>query len=321
MKVKSFWAYLPLMLTVGLLCCALSACSADDEPGGQGKIVGGYTFTDSLGREVTVDEPQRVVALMQSFAEVWLLAGGADSLVGVTDDAAADLALSPDVAVVGTFMQPNLEAVLALSPDLVLLSAENSRTDSHLALLETLDAANIPAAYFGVTHFEDYLQMLEICTQITGSTAAYQQNGLDVQTHIKQIIAEDKRLDAPTVLFCITYSGGVRAQNSATMTGKMLQDLGCRNIVDDYPALLQDFSMEKVVEVDPDYIFVIPMGNTSAAAEKALQDTLTADPVWASLSAVQGGRYFILPQELFLYKPNENWGESYAYLADLLAEK
>ena len=317
MKVKTFWLRLPLILLVGLLCCILAACSAGDERDKQ-VAAGGCTFTDSLGREVTVDEPQRVVALMQSFAEIWLLAGGVDSLVGVTDDAAAELALPPEVEVVGTFIQPNLEAVLALSPDLVLLSAESSRTDSHLALLETLDAANIPAAYFGVTHFEDYLQMLEICTEITGNSVAYQQNGLDVQTQIMKTIAEDKRLDAPTVLFCITYSGGVRAQNSDTMTGKMLQDLGCHNIVDDYPALLQDFSMEKVVEVDPDYIFVIPMGNTSDAAEKALHDALTADPVWASLSAVQGGRYFILPQELFLYKPNADWAESYAFLADLL---
>ena len=42
------------------------------------------------------------------------------------------------------------------------------------------------------------------------------------------------------------------------------------------------------------------------------------NPAWQSLSAVQNGRYVILPGELFHYKPNKRWGESYEYLADIL---
>ena len=46
---------------------------------------GPVTFTDDVGNEVTVDNPQRVVACMGSFANAWELAGG--TLVGVSDDA------------------------------------------------------------------------------------------------------------------------------------------------------------------------------------------------------------------------------------------
>ena len=61
-----------------------------------------------------------------------------------------------------------MEQILSLNPDLVILSSDTERTGSHVALKDSLAAAGIPAAYFKVTHFEDYPNMLRICTQITG---------------------------------------------------------------------------------------------------------------------------------------------------------
>ena len=45
------------------------------------------TFTDDLDQEFTVDKPKRVVAMIGSFADIWLLAGGEDSLVATANDA------------------------------------------------------------------------------------------------------------------------------------------------------------------------------------------------------------------------------------------
>ena len=42
------------------------------------------TFTDALGQELSLPRPKRVVSLMGSFTEIWLLAGGRDTLVDVT---------------------------------------------------------------------------------------------------------------------------------------------------------------------------------------------------------------------------------------------
>ena len=85
---------------------------------------GPVTFTDDLGNEVTVDNPQRVVACMGSFANAWELAGG--TLVGVSDDAlqaAGWTIASPDVATVGDFASVNLEAIIALDPDFVIMTS------------------------------------------------------------------------------------------------------------------------------------------------------------------------------------------------------
>ncbi|MBO5140577.1 MAG: ABC transporter substrate-binding protein [Peptococcaceae bacterium] len=315
------YCFLLALLLVSIL--ALSGCGTNQTMQESSQQEDGYTFTDAIGQEITVHNPQRVVSLMGSFSEIWILAGGADTLVGTSYDTVdnRDLGLPEDIAIVGTYQNPNIEEILALNPDLVLLSSETTRTDSHVALKDALNGADIPAAYFSVTHFEDYLNMLKICTDITGNQDAYQTNGIAVEERIAQIIADSKTETSPSVLLMITYSGGIRAQSSNTMTGKMLSELGCKNILDDYPSMLQDFSVEKIIETDPDYIFVIPMGNDDALAQKNLKENVESNPAWNSLTAVKNDRYILLPKDKFLYKPNAVWDESYAYLAALLKEQ
>lgn len=300
-----------------LLCAGCAAPAAAPAEEGEG-----YTFTDALGQTVTVNDPQRVVSLMGSFSEMWVLAGGRDSLVGVSDDTfdGRDLGLSEEVAMVGQYQSPNVEAILALDPDLVLLSAETTRTDTHMALKDALSGAGITTAYFSVTHFEDYVKMMRTLCDITKNEAAFEESALSIQKEIDAVIAENKLDTAPSVLLLITYSGGIRAQNSSTMTGRMLKELGCHNIIDDDPSLLQDFSVESIISADPDYIFVIPMGNDDEATRKNLRESIEADPAWSSLTAVREGRYLLLEKNLFLYKPNARWAESYQKLAELLYE-
>ncbi|MBP3584813.1 MAG: ABC transporter substrate-binding protein, partial [Peptococcaceae bacterium] len=204
------YCFLLALLLVSIL--ALSGCGTNQTMQESSQQEDGYTFTDAIGQEITVHNPQRVVSLMGSFSEIWILAGGADTLVGTSYDTVdnRDLGLPEDIAIVGTYQNPNIEEILALNPDLVLLSSETTRTDSHVALKDALNGADIPAAYFSVTHFEDYLNMLKICTDITGNQDAYQTNGIAVEERIAQIIADSKTETSPSVLLMITYSGGIR---------------------------------------------------------------------------------------------------------------
>lgn len=75
--------------------------------------------------------------------------------------------------------------------------------------------------------------------------------------------------------------------------------------------------MEEIIRRDPHWIFVVTMGDEAAAAAYMRQN-LESDPAWNGLSAVREGRCVLLPQDLFHYKPNERWDESYEYLAKIL---
>jgi iron complex transport system substrate-binding protein len=80
-----------------------------------------------------------------------------------------------------------LEEIIALSPDFVLLSPD---IESHVKISETLKKSNIAFAFFKVEHFEEYLDMLEICTDITGKKELYKKNGLEVKKQIDEVLSK-----------------------------------------------------------------------------------------------------------------------------------
>ena len=276
---------------------------------------GAVTFTDALGREVTVKHPQKVAAVMGSFANVWLLAGG--NLTAVTNDfyEESNTEVNNDIVNLGEMKSPDMEQLLAANVDFVILS---SKIDEHVALQNTLEKAGIACAYFEVETVDDYLAMLKTCTDITGDTKSYQKNGEAVKEQIESIIASVPKGEQPKVLFLRAFSTGVKAKGSDNMTGAMLKDLGCINIADGEDSLLEDLSIEKIIEEDPDYIFVVTMGSSEEDALAVVQETLIDNPVWGELTAVKENHYVVLPKDLFHLKPNNRWGESYQMLADIL---
>lgn len=318
-----------ILLAACALCGVLLASCAKADQGEQpsqpaeqaSEPVGEVTFTDDAGNTVTVNDPQRVVACMGSFADAWTLAGG--TLVGASDDAFADYGVSEDgVQRVGDFSAPSLESIIACEPDFVIMTSASSGkpgSGSQLDLKEGLDAAGIPVAYFEVVTFDDYLHMLRTFCDITGRDDLYHDNGEVPAAAIEQVKSEMSVADkAPSVALLMTYSQGVRVQSSSTMVGSMLADLGARNVADEHRSLLKDFSVESLIETDPDYVFVVPMGNDSEASLRALKEATEANPAWAQLSAVQNGRYTVLDDPMFTYKPNERWGEAYRLLGEAL---
>jgi iron complex transport system substrate-binding protein len=284
---------------------------AETEPVVKPSIV----FIDATGREVSVSSHDRVIVASGSFAHTWLLAGGV--LAATTEDAFGEYAAVDPAAVenVGLLKTPSLELILAQEPDLVILSAN---IQGHMDLYDQLAAAGITAAYFSVETFGEYLDMLKICTDITGRGDLYEQNGAALQGKIDEIISRNAGKEPPAVLLMRSHSSGVSARSSDTMAGAMLKDLGCVNIADGENDLLTELSMEVIIQEDPDYIFVTTMGDSEEKALETLKAGIQANPAWQELSAVKNGRYHVLPKDLFHLKPNDRWPESYEMLADIL---
>ncbi|NLZ72650.1 MAG: ABC transporter substrate-binding protein, partial [Bacteroidales bacterium] len=119
-----------LLLVIGLCTQVLTGCKAQPEANVNNEYY--YSFTDALKNTVHLEaKPQRVVSLVGSYAETWLLAGG--SLVGVTNDVISErkMDLPEETQMVGTIKDPNLEEVINLSSDFVLLSPD---IESHVKI-------------------------------------------------------------------------------------------------------------------------------------------------------------------------------------------
>ncbi len=274
------------------------------------------TFTDDLGRQVTVERPERVACLIASFADIWCLAGGADEIVATTNATWTyfDLPLRDDVVNLGATKEISLEQLIACEPDLVLASCN---TDRNTSFQSTFEEAGITAAYFSVETFEDYLRMLKICTEITGHPESYEAYGTAVQSKIDKALA---RADGsrPEVLYIRATGSSCKVKNSdKTVLGEMLAALDCDNIADQND-LIEQLSLEAILLHDPDYIFVVLQSADPADAEEVLASTLLSNPAWSTLTAVQEGRYYVMDPNLYNLIPNDRWGEAYEQLADIL---
>ena len=308
---------LSLLLTA---CCLLLTACGGAAPQSEAQTPPSetaVTFTDDLGRPVTADRPQRVACLISSFSDIWCLAGGADTIVAATDATWRyfDLPLRDDVVNLGNTRELDLERLLACQPDLVLASGG---TDRNVELESSFADMGLNAAYFSVDTFDDYLRMLKICTDITGKPENYHRYGTRVAEQTDAALARQDG-SAPTVLYIRATGSSCKVKNSeGSVLGEMLSELGCVNIADRDGSLLEQLSMEAILQADPDHIFVVLQSADPADAEAVLQTTLLDDPAWASLTAVREGRYHVMDPNLYNLKPNARWGEAYEQLADIL---
>jgi iron complex transport system substrate-binding protein len=274
-----------------------------------------YTFTDDLGRKVTVKSHKRVVACMGSFADAWQLAGG--TLVGASDDAFGHYAVdSSKVSGVGRSTSLNLESIIALKPDFVIMTGISdgkhatgvSQADAESALKE----AGIPVAFFKVTTFDDYKRMMGVFCAITGRDDLYKKNVTKVGEKIKSAVSTySVKSKSPSVLIVSAFSKGLVVQNSSGMAGAIVRDLGAVNVADEHPSLLSDFSLEAAVEANPDYVLVLAASDDTATAQKYYDQVAGSNSAWQGMDAVKEGRVTMLDAAHFLYKPNADWAESY----------
>ena len=314
MKIRKILLFL-------LVCFLLSACGSLKSSNTVEASDTEVTFTDDLGRAVTVSNPKRVAALLGSFAEVWQLAGG--QVIATADDAWDDfcLELPEDAVNLGGTKHLSLELLLSAQPDFILAS---TNTRQNLEFRETLEATSIPVAYFDVFNFEDYLRLLDICTDITGHKDRYEIYGTAVEKEIQSVVEQSKlRLQnqqAPRVLFLRASASAVHVKNSeGVILGDMLKNLGCINIADSDATLLENLSIERILEADPDFIFVVQQGDNAAGTREYVRQFLQEHPAWAQLTAVKQDNVHFMEKQLFGLKPNHRWGQAYSVVEEILA--
>lgn len=303
---KIFSAALLLTLLTVLLC----GC----ESGGQS--ASGYTFTDDLGRTVTVTSHDRTAALLGSYADMWVLAGG--SVCASADDAWEDfnLDMPSDAVNLGGTKSLSFEGLLSSKPDLVLAS---TNTPQHLEWQQNLENAGITVAYFNVLGFADYLRMFKICTDITGNHEAYDTYGTQLKTKIEEIIGRNADKPTQRVLVLRVSAGSIRAKNSeGTVLGEMLSDFGCENIADSDKSLLENLSVESIALANPDRIFLVQVGDDIEGTQRNVENMFAENPLWGTLDAVKNNCVHYMEKRLYNLKPNAHWAEAYEKLEEIL---
>lgn len=308
----SFGAVLILIAALCLAGCEKSGADKEKDKN--------ITFTDALGRSVSVEKnPKRVAALLGSFADVWVLSGG--EVCATADDAWDDFGLElKDAVNLGGAHSPSLETLISANPDFVIASAS---TAANVDMKDALEGAGITVAYFDVDCFDDYLNMLDTCTDITGRKDLFEKNGLEIQKKIEEIKEDFNGQGIPPeqkkVLLLRASASSVKAKGSdGTVLGEMLFDFGCENISDSDESLLDSLSVESIISKNPYHIFVVTMGEDTQKALDNFYRITEENPAFGTLEAVKEKRVHVMDRRLFNLKPNAHWAEAYEELSETL---
>lgn len=275
------------------------------------------SYVDGSGEEVIIDKkPERVIVLFSSYIDIWLRNGG--ELVGMIEDTSGQLIPATEgVETVGKMGSISLEKIISLEPDLVVLSAN---TSSQVKLIPTLEDNGIQVLSIEYSFLDDYLKTVRLFSAINDREDLYEINSMEVRKDIDEIIEKTPKDNPPKVFIMFATGKSITSRGSNTTVGEVLADLNTINIADAPNDLLDDknFSIEKIIEEDPDFIFVQTMGSDMDKINERIISDVESNPAWASLSAVKNHRYIFLPKDLYNYKANHRYPEAYEYLAKIL---
>lgn len=241
------------------------------------------TITDMFDREITLDEPAtRIVALSAADCEILYALGAGDTLVGRGEycDYPAEVYNVPSVE---SGYEMNLEQIIALHPQILLMSAMAQTTEQ----VEALEKAGIQVVVSKAQDIEGTYKAIAIIGKLMGKDAEAQ-NIIDSMkstfTDLAAKAAADSDGTEKTVYFEVSpLEYGLWAAGNNTFMNEISEMLGLTNIfadVDGWGAV----SEEQVLERDPDYIVTISMyfGEGPTPVEEILGRT-----GWENVTAVK----------------------------------
>lgn len=245
--------------------------------------------TDQLGRSVTLsDNPQRVVSLAPSITEIIYDLGQEHRLSGVTrfSDFPPEATKLPKV---GSFVQLDLERIVALKPDLCLATKDGNPR----AVVERLESLQIPVY---VVNPRDLDSVMETVVQI-GALLNAGKKAKSLVLHMRSRIQRVELLVAkisnkPRVFYQVGIFPIVSA-GSDTFIHELILLAGGENVAAGFTAYPR-FSREQVLTLSPE-VFII----SSMARGEVFERVKKEWSRWTSIPAVRNQRIFLVDSSLF----------------------
>ena len=249
------------------------------------------TVIDQDGRTVTIPQPvERIVSGFYISTTACIALGIADRLVGI--EARAEVrpiyALSMpellELPNVGSARDFNLEACIALEPDLVILPLRLRDTAN---ILQELD---IPVILINPENVEYLKEMLELIGTATGTHERVEA----LLSHISSATNEFERLTSNITERPIVYMAGVSSYLSTSpddmFQASLIRLAGGINALNIPGQSRVEISYEQLLAIDPDFIIIPPEAAYS-------RDDVMANAQLQHLSAVVNNRVFQMPYD------------------------
>ena len=265
---------LVLALSMLLVCAsALAEAAAQDT---------GITVTDMLGREVSLDAPaEKIVAVTAANVEVLYALGAGDTLVG-----RGEWCNYPPEALEVTSVESgyntNIEQIIALEPDLVIMSTMAQDQ------WDQLDAAGIPVLVIDAQDIAGVYESIRLIGAVVDKDEEAEKLVADMEAAFAELTVSEST--GKTVYFEISaLEWGLWAAGPGTFMDEIGQMLGLTNIFSDVDSAWVQISQEQVIERNPDYIVTTSM--YGGDDESTVAEILGREG-WGDIEAVKNGNVF-----------------------------
>ncbi|HEY3377711.1 MAG TPA: ABC transporter substrate-binding protein [Armatimonadota bacterium] len=253
------------------------------------------TVTDALGRTVTIPtRPERLISLAPNITEI-LFAIGAGPRV-VADTAYCDY--PPAAAAlpkIGGYLDPNLEKVLALKPDLVLCDDINRH-----AMVDRLAGLGIPVVMSAPERLQEVEGAIRQIGRAVGEASHAETLADDLQRRRAAVTAKTAALpeaSRPRTLFLFSLDGFYSA-GPGSYIDELIRYGGGRNIITKPAAAWPQLAIESIVAADPQVIILLAKyGKQHHLTAAVALATLLADRRWRDITAVKTRRVVVLDDD------------------------
>jgi iron complex transport system substrate-binding protein len=257
-------------------------------------LLAAATLTAALG----ANPPQRIVSTAPSITEMLYALGLGDRVAGVTNYCRypPEAQLKPKI---GDYTSPNLEAIAALKPDLVIIQTNPVRLAARLAALHLktleINQENLAALY----------NSIRAVGGATGAEVEAARMTESIRGKLEQVRGRAAGLPRTRVMFVVGRTpnrlNGLVVVGKASYLNEIIQTAGGENVFRDAPAPYPTVSLEEVLARNPEVI--VDIGDMSDSASVTEEHKRQVVQLWQSipsLAAVKQRRVFAVGPDIFL---------------------
>lgn len=248
-------------------------------------------------------QSQRIVSLLPSFTEILFTIGAGDRVVGRTawcDYPAAARA----VPSVGDGMPPNVEAVAARQPDVVVLY----NSGPNVTAAKQLERLGIRAVLLDLNRLEDLGPAARTLGRLTRGGGGQEAVADSLAAAMDSLAARPLPAASTSIVF-VVWDNPPIVIGRGSYLHQLAALAGARNVFDDIAAPSAQVSLETIAARNPAWVAVL--------SDSGAPPAFAARREWRTVQAVRDGRFLLLPGSLF-GRPGPRSGEAVKALKALL---
>lgn len=244
------------------------------------------TYVDQIGREISLSpSPQRIVSLAPGITETLFALGLDKEIAGVTTfcDHPRKAASKRKI---GGLVNPSLEDIVSLDPDLVIGTADGNRKET----VDRLERIGLPVYVVNPGSLDEILAMISDIGEITGKEKEAGRLVDNLRKRIDHVVLLTKNSARPGVYFQVG-EGAMITSGKDTVIDRLIRTAGGKNIAGDSTIRYPRLGIEEIILKNPDIIIVSSAKNGASSIKKTWGK-------WQDIAAVKKGNIHVIDPDL-----------------------